>query len=72
VQTRKVTSFPVILYNSGYWSGLLDWGREKLVGEGMVSAEDLDLLNVTDDVDEIVDIIERAEANRYGAAADGR
>ncbi|MGH8889566.1 MAG: TIGR00730 family Rossman fold protein, partial [Acidothermaceae bacterium] len=68
VQTHKVTSFPVILYNSAYWSGLLQWVRDTLVAEATVSAGDVDLLQVTDDVDEIVDIIERFEANRYRTA----
>jgi uncharacterized protein (TIGR00730 family) len=68
VQTHKVTSFPVILYSSGYWSGLLDWVRSTLVESGTISPSDVDLLHVTDDIDEIVDIIERFEANRYRAA----
>ena len=68
VQTHKVTSFPVILYDSAYWGGLLDWVRSTLVESGTISASDVDLLHVTDDIDEIVDIIERFEANRYRAA----
>ncbi len=70
VQTRKVTSFPVILYRREYWAGLLDWVRENLVSEGMVSPDDLDLMHITDDVDEIVELIEQAEASRYGTAAE--
>jgi uncharacterized protein (TIGR00730 family) len=70
VQTRKVTSFPVVLYNSAYWQGLLDWVRETVVGHGNVAASDIDLLHVTDDIDEIVEIIERFEANRYRAEAE--
>jgi uncharacterized protein (TIGR00730 family) len=68
VQTRKVTSFPVILFRSSYWNGLLAWARETLVSAGTIGEHDLDLVHVTDDVDEIVDLIEQAEANRYGAA----
>jgi uncharacterized protein (TIGR00730 family) len=70
VQTTKVTSFPVILYNSRYWSGLLEWVRTTLVEAGTVSAKDLHLVQVTDDIDEIVDLIEAAETNRYRAKAD--
>jgi uncharacterized protein (TIGR00730 family) len=69
VQTRKVTSFPVILYRSAYWNGLIDWLRETLVTAGTIAATDIDLVHVTDDVDEIVGLIERAEANRYGSTA---
>jgi uncharacterized protein (TIGR00730 family) len=54
VQTRKVTRFPVILYGSAYWAGLLDWIRGTILPAGKVSAPDVDLLTVTDDVDEIV------------------
>ena len=68
MQTHKVTSFPVILYDTAYWSGLLSWIRETLVGAGNISPSDIDLIHVTDDIDEIVDIIERFEANRYRAA----
>jgi uncharacterized protein (TIGR00730 family) len=68
VQTHKVTSFPVILYDSAYWRGLLDWVRGTLAEAGTISPSDIDLLHVTDDIDEIVDIIERFEANRYRAA----
>jgi predicted Rossmann-fold nucleotide-binding protein len=68
VQTHKVTSFPVILYDSAYWRGLLDWVRGTLAEAGTISPSDVDLLHVTDDIDEIVDIIERFEANRYRAA----
>ncbi len=57
VQTRKVTRFPVVLYRTAYWTGLLSWVRDTLVPEGKVAARDLDLLTLTDDVDEIVKII---------------
>src|SRR4051795_8495879 len=46
VQTGKVTSFPVVLYNSSYWSGLIDWLRSTMQSEGKVNPADLDLLQV--------------------------
>ncbi len=61
VQTRKVTSFPVLLYGSAYWSGLLEWIRATLLAEGKVAPADLALLQVSDDVDEIVSIIRRSD-----------
>jgi uncharacterized protein (TIGR00730 family) len=61
VQTRKVTSFPVVLYGSSYWSGLITWLRDTMLREGKVSEPDLELIQVSDDVDEIVDIIRRSE-----------
>jgi uncharacterized protein (TIGR00730 family) len=64
VQTRKVTRFPVILFGVAYWSGLVDWIRDTLVEEGTVSAADVDLFLVTDDVAEAVALIQEAEAAR--------
>jgi uncharacterized protein (TIGR00730 family) len=57
VQTRKVTMFPVVLWRSEYWAGLIDWVRDKVLPEGKVSEADLGLLNVCDDVDELVNIV---------------
>ncbi|MFC4532499.1 TIGR00730 family Rossman fold protein [Sphaerisporangium dianthi] len=64
VQTRKVTSFPVILMGSAFWGGLLDWIRETLLATGKISAGDLDLIRVTDDVDEAVRIIVDSDRER--------
>jgi uncharacterized protein (TIGR00730 family) len=64
VQTRKVTSFPVVLYRSAYWQGLLDWLRENLAATGKIAAADLELVRVSDDIEEIVAIIQQAEAAR--------
>jgi uncharacterized protein (TIGR00730 family) len=57
VQTKKVTSFPIVLVGSAYWSGLLGWMRDTVLAEGMVSQADLDRLIVTDDVEEAVAIM---------------
>jgi uncharacterized protein (TIGR00730 family) len=54
VQTQKVTSFPVVLFDSGYWSGLVDWLRRVGVERGSISATDFDTFTVTDDADEAV------------------
>ena len=54
VQTQKVTSFPIVLMGTDYWSGLLGWLRETAAATGTISEGDLDLLTVTDDVDEAV------------------
>jgi uncharacterized protein (TIGR00730 family) len=61
VQTGKVTSFPVVLFGSSYWTGLLDWIRGTLVENKTVNASDLDLLQLTDDVEEVIEIIRRSE-----------
>src|SRR5215467_4203623 len=62
VQTGKVTRFPVVLMGTWYWQGLIDWMRDSMAGEGKISPTDLDLLCVTDDVDEVVRHIAEADA----------
>jgi uncharacterized protein (TIGR00730 family) len=57
VQTRKVTSFPVVLFGSSYWQGLLDWLRTSALEHGAVSAKDIDMLQVTDSIEEAVEIM---------------
>jgi uncharacterized protein (TIGR00730 family) len=49
IQTGKVQNFPVVLYDSSYWGGLVDWLRETMLRQGKISASDLDLFMVTDD-----------------------
>lgn len=67
VQTRKVTSFPVILIGSEFWSPLIDWVRTTLVSTGKISPGDVDLMQVTDDPDEAVRIIVAADQQRASA-----
>jgi uncharacterized protein (TIGR00730 family) len=57
VQTRKVTSFPVVLLGTAYWSGLLDWLRSTVLDLGMIGPRDLDLFTVVDDPAEAVRIV---------------
>ncbi|HEX5829170.1 MAG TPA: TIGR00730 family Rossman fold protein [Candidatus Limnocylindrales bacterium] len=57
VQTQKVTSFPIILMGTDYWSGLVDWIRHTVLRDGKVSAPDLDVLTVTDDPAEAVRVM---------------
>jgi uncharacterized protein (TIGR00730 family) len=64
VQTGKVTSFPVILYGSDYWRGLVSWLRDTMLAHGNVHASDLELIRISDDIDEIVTIIRDSQAAR--------
>ncbi len=68
VQTRKVTSFPVILMGIEFWTPLIDWIRTSLVSSGKVSPEDVDLIQLTDDPDEAVEIIAGADRPQAGTA----
>ena len=66
-QTRKIHDFPVVLLGKDYWGGLLDWMEHRLLPEKMINRRDLGILRVTDDVDEVVRIIERSYAKRKRA-----
>ncbi len=73
VQTRKVTRFPVLLYGTAYWQGLLDWLRSSVLPAGKIGTPDLELVHVTDDVDEIVArIVESADERSAQGAAEER
>jgi uncharacterized protein (TIGR00730 family) len=58
IQTGKVLHFPVILFDAAYWQPLLDWIRNRLLADGMISPEDLALLTVTDDPQEVVRMVQ--------------
>ncbi|MGE0440686.1 MAG: TIGR00730 family Rossman fold protein [Gemmatimonadales bacterium] len=60
VQTRKITAFPVVLMGTEYWQPLLDFMRGTLAARGTIDPRDLDLLRVTDDVDEMAAEVERS------------
>jgi len=57
IQTGKIRDFPVVLVGSAYWQGMLDWMRAVQVPAGAVSEADLGLLKLTDDPDEVCEII---------------
>ncbi|NEA67806.1 TIGR00730 family Rossman fold protein [Streptomyces sp. SID12488] len=63
VQTQKVTRFPIVLFGSEYWGGLIDWLKNTLIAQGKASEKDLMLFHVTDDVDEAVALVSK-EAGR--------
>ncbi len=54
VQTGKVTHFPMVLYGTEYWAPLIDWVKGSVLAGGYISEGDLDLVTVTDDIDEAV------------------
>ncbi|SDK93102.1 TIGR00730 family Rossman fold protein [Streptomyces indicus] len=57
VQTRKVTRFPIVLFGTEYWGGLVDWLRDTVVAQGKASQKDLLLFHVTDSVEEAVALV---------------
>jgi uncharacterized protein (TIGR00730 family) len=65
IQTGKIRHFPVVLVGTDFWAGLRGWLRERLAAEALIAPADLDLLQTTDDPDEVVTIV------REGAARQG-
>jgi uncharacterized protein (TIGR00730 family) len=59
MQTLKIKPFPVILYDSEYWKGFLDWLRDKVLVKGYISYEDFNLLRVCDQPDEVADAVQQ-------------
>ena len=63
IQTHKIHNFPVVLYGSRYWQGMLDWLRGPMLGEAKIVEEDLRRLHVTDSPSEIVEIVSRFQSS---------
>jgi uncharacterized protein (TIGR00730 family) len=59
VQTRKVTKFPIVLFGTAYWGGLVDWLRNTVIAQGKAAEKDLLLFHVTDDVEEAVALVSK-------------
>jgi uncharacterized protein (TIGR00730 family) len=59
IQTRRIKPFPIILVGSEYWSGLLDWMKEKLLALDRVDDDDMAIINVMDQPEEIVAYIKK-------------
>jgi uncharacterized protein (TIGR00730 family) len=65
IQTGKIRNFPVVLMGHAYWDGLIDWMREVQVPAGAIAPADLELLRITDDPAEAVELVTAyAKANR--------
>jgi uncharacterized protein (TIGR00730 family) len=69
-QTEKIRWFPIVLFGSDYWGGLIEWLRDTVQSEGKVSADDVDLLEVTDDPQRVLEVVRGVE-HRRPRAADG-
>ena len=61
IQTRKIKNFPVVLFGSGYWGGMINWLKEVMLTEGKISADDLTRLHITDSPEEVVEIISSSQ-----------
>ncbi len=68
IQTGKITSFPLVLFGSDFWTPMLDWIKGTLLADGKISDPDPDLFLLSDDVDEVVQIVQDAEREKFGEA----
>jgi len=68
-QTGKIRHFPIILFGSAYWEGLVSWLRSSVARAGNIVAADVDLLPVTDSTSEVLRIVQAAEHRRPRAVA---
>jgi len=59
MQTHKIRPFPIVLFDSEYWKGFLDWLRSSVLPQGYISEEDFSLLRVSDHPDEVVEAVQR-------------
>ena len=63
-QTGKVTSFPIVLFGTHYWGGLVDWLRDVMAVDGKISPDDVDMLHVTDDIESAVEFFVSSDRER--------
>ena len=66
IQTRKIRNFPVVLFGSAYWNGLINWIKDFAMKEGKVSEQDLKLLHLTDSPSEVVQIVINSQSSLRG------
>jgi uncharacterized protein (TIGR00730 family) len=65
IQTKKIRNFPVVLFGSKYWSGMLDWLRAEVLPAGKISEHDMDIFRVTDSPAEVVEIVVRSQSSLH-------
>lgn len=57
MQTMKIYPMPIVMFGTEYWQGLFDWITDKMISHATISPEDMDIVTLTDDVDEVVEIM---------------
>jgi uncharacterized protein (TIGR00730 family) len=65
IQTKKIRNFPVVLFGSTYWSGLLDWLRQVVLTGGKISNNDLSMFHITDSPKEVLDILNKSQSSLH-------
>ena len=64
-QTRKIENFPIVLFGSSYWEGLINWLRNFMLKEGCIKEEDFNLFHLVDDAEKAAQIIIE-NSKKYG------
>jgi uncharacterized protein (TIGR00730 family) len=59
IQTHRIRPFPVVLFDSDYWRGLIDWIKQRLLKEKRISCDDLELFHVMDDTEEVIKLVKK-------------
>ncbi|SAK60445.1 decarboxylase [Caballeronia hypogeia] len=67
IQTKKSRHVPIVLVGAEFWAGLLDWFKNTLLTNGVISPKDLDLMQVIDDPDQVLDAVLRFYEDREEA-----
>ena len=67
IQTGKISQFPVVLFGTHYWAGLFRWLQSRVLSEKKISAGDIDLMTLTDDPAEAVEVVAAAYAAQVAA-----
>ena len=68
-QTEKIRYFPIVLVDSDYWRGLVDWLRDPMLADGKIAEADVDAIAVCDDSERVIEIVEDVEHRRPRRAA---
>jgi len=63
IQTRKIRNFPIVLFGSTYWTGMLNWLRDVVLVEGKISEDDFRMLHITDSPAEVVEIVTTSQSS---------
>lgn len=72
IQTRKISNFPVILYDSKFWKGMMDWINDSLLTKGTIKKEDTNLFQLSDSPEEVVKIVTEAYNKKYHQEKSGK
>ena len=71
-QTEKIRHFPIVLFGSDYWAGLIDWLRDPVLARGNIDSHDVEMIEVTDDPARVLEVVRGVEHRRPRlSAADG-